>query len=188
MLSPLLQRLLFVRQFGIDKGKIDILGGRYILLDDASILELQQIDETKLYDLAKKSSFKNLVDFVQHAKVYKNVKETAIIDIARLGKRIGDSDEGSIKTLQEIFNIFGLGELHIIDLNNKDKKAKLRLSDSSIAHVYVERHKKSKEPVCTITSGILAGMFSFIFDKEVDCVETSCLAQGKQGCEFVVGS
>src|SRR3989344_2877071 len=107
MLSPILKKLLFVRQFDIDAGKITLLGDREIMLNASAVLELQEIDETKLYDLAKKSSFKNLIDFVEHAKVYDKVKDNFIVNIAKLGKKIGETDAGTIKTLQEIFNVYG---------------------------------------------------------------------------------
>ena len=70
VLSPILKKLLFVRQFDIDGGKIKLLGDREIMLNASAILELQSIDESKLYDIAKKSSLKNLVSFVEHAKVF----------------------------------------------------------------------------------------------------------------------
>ena len=106
-------------------------------------------------------------------------------NIASLSKKIGKTDEGTIKTLSSIFEIYGLGALEILDLNNKDKKAILRIKDSSIAQ---EQLKKSKEkkPVCIMTAGILAGLFTYIFGKDVDCVERKCVAQGQEYCEFEI--
>jgi len=187
-LSPILKKLLFVRQFGIDEGKINLLGTREIMLNAAAILELQEIDESKLYDLAKKSSFKNIKGFVEHAKVYNKVKDVFISEIADLGNKIGQTDEGSLKVLQEIFNVYGLGDMSVQELNNAKREALIMVRESTIAEEYMKKHKKkSKNPTCTITAGVIAGIFSFIFGKEVDCVETQCLAQGRSYCMFKTG-
>ena len=53
MLSPLLQKLLFVNQFSIANGKVEILGSRHIMLDVSSIISLQEIDKTKVYNAGK---------------------------------------------------------------------------------------------------------------------------------------
>ena len=187
VLSPMLKKLLFVRQFDIDEGKIKLLGDREIMLHASAILELQDIDESKLYDIAKKSSFKNLVDFVEHAKVYNRIKGIFIGDIANLGKKIGQSDEGTIKVLQDVFNVYGLGEMMIEKIDNKNKEALVIIRESAIAEEWMKKNKKhSKMPVCTLTAGVIAGVFTYIFDKEVDCVETKCKSEGASYCMFKV--
>jgi predicted hydrocarbon binding protein len=188
VLSPILKKLLFVRQFDIDGGKIKLLGDREIMLNASAILELQSIDESKLYDIAKKSSLKNLVSFVEHAKVYNKMKDVFITNISRLGRKIGESDEGVIKTLQEIFNVYGLGEMLIQDIDNSSRKAIVAVRESTIAEEWLAKNKKrAKSAVCTLTAGVIAGMFSYIFKKEVDCIEARCKAQGGGHCLFRVG-
>ena len=49
VLSPIIKKLMFVRQFDIDKGKIELLGGRQIMIHASAVLELQEIDEGKVY-------------------------------------------------------------------------------------------------------------------------------------------
>src|SRR3989344_907314 len=112
-LSPILKKLMFVRQFDIDQGKIKVLGDREIMLHASALLELQEIDESKVYDVAKKSGKANISGAVAHAKVYGKMKDVFIEEIKQLGKKIGETDEGTIKTLQELFDIYGLGELVI---------------------------------------------------------------------------
>lgn len=188
VLSPILKKLLFVRQFDIDKGKINLLGDKEIMLNASALLELQEIDQTKLYDIAKKSSFKNLVSFVQHAKVYEKVKDVFIGDIARLGRKIGQTDEGTITVLQEIFNVYGLGDMTIEKIDNSDKQALIVVRESTIAEEWMKkRREKAENPVCAITAGVIAGIFSYIFGKELDCVEIKCMARGSPYCLFKVG-
>lgn len=185
MLSALLQRLLFVNQFNIIDGKIEILGNRYIMLDASDFLVLQEIDTTKMYRIAKDLSKNNLSNMVEHAQVYKGMKDQSLRNIAELSKKIGKSDDGVIKTLQSLFELYGLGKLEIVDLNNEKKKAILRVHQSTLALAQLKKGK-SNHVVCTLTSGILAGIFSYIFQKNVDCGENVCLSMGKDFCEFEI--
>jgi len=188
VLSPILKKLLFVRQFDIDKGKITLLGDREVMLNASALLELQEIDQTKLYEIAKKASFKNLVSFVKHAKVYEKMRDVFISNIARLGRKIGQTDEGTITVLQEIFNVYGLGEMTIEKIDNPDKMALIIVRESTIAEEWMKRkHEKAESPVCAITAGIIAGIFTYIFGKEIDCVEIKCMARGSPYCLFKVG-
>ncbi|MEI6732005.1 MAG: V4R domain-containing protein [archaeon] len=187
-LSPILKKFLFVRQFDMDNGKVTLLGDRRIMLDASAVLELQDLDETKLYDVGKKSGLQNLSGFVEHAKVYGKMKDVFMSDITMLGKKIGSSDQGAIRTLQDIFNIFGLGEMTIQEIDNSGKKAIISLRESTLASEWTLKYKKSsKNTVCALTAGVIAGMFSYIFGKPVDCIEASCKAQGKGYCLFKVG-
>lgn len=184
-LSSLLQRLMFVNQFNISNGKIEILGNSYIMLDASDLLVLQNIDKTKIYAKMKDSSKKSLQNLVDHAQVYKGIKGQSLQNIALLSKKIGKSDAGVIKTLQDIFDIYGLGKLKILDLNNQNKVAILEIDGSSLAKEQL-KEKRSRTPVCALTAGILAGIFSYIFNKDVDCIEKQCLAQGNSNCKFEV--
>jgi len=186
MLSPLLKKLLFVRQFSIDEGKINVLGTDHIMLSSDALLKLQEIDSTKLYDLVKDSTFKQISDFVDHAQVYQQLKEVITLDITSLSKKLGPS-EGIVKTIEEIFNIYGLGKLAILRLDNEKKQASVKIIDSSIAKSYLNKNKsRSKTAVCTITAAVLAGMFSYLFKKQVDAVEGRCKAKGNEHCEFII--
>jgi len=182
-LSGFLQRLLFVNQFSINEGKVEILGTNYILLDASYILALQDIDKTKMYQTAKYASIENVKNLVEHAEVYKNIKDQSLKNIAELSRKIGKTDEGTIKTLQMIFDIYGLGKMQILDLNNDKKTAIVQIQNSSIA---IEQYKKGRTtiPKCTLTAGMLAGLFSFIFGKDVNCNENKCFAKGDEACFF----
>jgi len=183
MLSSFLQKLMFVNQFSIAKGKIEILKDNYIMLNARSILVLQEIDQSKVYNAGKKSSEQDIHKLVKHAQVYKNIKNQELKNIATLSKKIGKTDEGTIKTLETIFEIYGLGKLEIINLDNENSKATLRIRNSTIA---LAQPKKTSTPSCSLTAGILAGIFSYIFDKDVDCIENKCIAKKDQSCEFLI--
>lgn len=176
---------MFINQFGISEGKIEVLGNRFVMLYASDLLYLQEIDESKMYAFIKGSSKKDLSELVNHAKVYKGLKNESVKNIASLSQKIGKSDEGVVRTLQELFELYGLGKMRITNLDNKNKKASIEILDSAIAFAKL-KSGKSKKPVCTVTAGILAGIFSFIFKADVDCIEKKCRASGNSTCSFVV--
>jgi predicted hydrocarbon binding protein len=187
MLSPFLQKLLFVNQFEVNQGKITLLGDRKIMLDASIILALQETDETKAYDMAKKIGFENISGAVEHVKVYGAIKNAMIKELAVLGEKIGETDEGTIKTLENFFNLYGLGLMSIQNIDNENKSALIEVKDSAIADSWLTSKKaKSKDTACTLTAGVLAGMFSYIFGKDIDCREQKCKAQGEDSCVFKV--
>src|SRR5574344_2055747 len=94
MLSPLLQLLMFINQFGMNDGKIEVLGNRYVMLYASDLLYLQEIDESKMYTFMKGNSKKDLKELINHAKVYKRIKNESVKNIVTLSKKIGKSDEG----------------------------------------------------------------------------------------------
>ncbi len=185
-ISAFLQKLMFVRQFSIDKGKVDILGQNYVLFDALALFEIQKIDSTKLYSVMKNSSFKNISEAVEYAKVYTNVKDVFLSNIAKLSNKIGSTDQGTLMTLKELFNVYGLGDMEIVKLENDKKQALIKISNSTIASEYSKKYSKSKTPVDLIAAAILAGIFSYVFKKQVDCVEDKCIAKGDSYCQFSI--
>ncbi len=187
MLSALLKKLIFVRQFSIIDGKIEILGNKHIMLGSDALLELQEIDTEKFYEAMKTSAKSQMKGIVEQAKVYKQLKDVFASDISLLSKKIGAGNQGMLKTVQDIFDIYGLGKMEIVSLNNQNKQATVRIRESSIAKSYLKKNrKKSSRAVCVITSAVIAGMFSYLFNKKVDATETRCLAKGNDLCEFSI--
>lgn len=186
MLSPLVQKLLFVKQFGIADGKVEVLGNRFVMLEASSLLALQEIDKTKMYNVAKESASKGLKGLVEHAQVYKKMKEESLKSIAELSKKVGMTSEGQIKVLQDLFELFGLGKLEIVNLDNVNKKVTLHVKNSALVEAQKEAGKK-KEKSCTLTAGVLAGIFSYVFGKkDINCTEMKCKSEGGDFCLFEV--
>lgn len=185
-LSPFIQKLLFIKKFNISDGVIEILNNKYILLDAADLLTLQEVDETKMYKKMKenfKSKFQDIL--IEHFKVYQKIKEQELINIVELSENLRNSDEGIINLFQKIFNTYGLGKMEMVNLDNKNAEAIIKIDQSTIALEYLNKYKKlSNKNVCVLTSGILAGAFSFLFEKNIDCIEERCLAQGENHCLF----
>ncbi len=164
MVSAFLKRLMFARQFDIDDGKITILGENLIMMPSELLLELQEIDPKKSYDFAKSQT-------------------TGLIE--RYFKRIGSSFTRSDSVVCDIFNNFGLGKLNILE--NAENQSVVSVDESTIARNYLKKNKEfTDKPVCHMTSGVLAGMFSFLKKKDVNSTETECHAKRDESCKFVI--
>jgi predicted hydrocarbon binding protein len=161
MLSAFLKRLLFARQFYMINGRIDILGQKQVMIPADLIPALQEINPNK---------------------VYKAVKSAIKKDIEIYAKKLGSSEQGMLKSIEDIFETFGLGKLEIIDLDQEKKRTIVRVHESPP----VDSYKNKKTPVCAITPGVLAGMFSFLFGKDLNAKFNACMAKGKAYCEFVI--
>jgi len=49
-------------------------------------------------------------------------------------------------------------------------------------------YKNSRKPVCYAMSGIFAGAGTMVFGRDMECIETKCIAMGDEFCEFEVFS
>ncbi len=163
MLSNFIKKLLFTRQFFMKNGTIEILRTKQILLP-SSIIHDFQTDEG-LYDSIKT-----------------NVKK----EFHEIANNFGSKREDLIKNITDIFDIYGLGKLELVDVNEESKSANLNLFNSAIAHAHIAKNSNSKKPICNLTSAVLAGIFSFIFNEDVDCYEKNCFGKGDEFCEFVI--
>lgn len=165
MLSPFLIKLINARQFNVENGEIKLIQLRNMFISPDFILELQEKDRKTLYDLSKKSMKKSL-NFLK--------------------SKISLEGLGSIKTIEQLYEVLGFGSITILDLDTKKKRGVVNISNSPIARAYLSTKGSSKEPVCDFIAGKVSGIFSFIFKKNVDAKEIKCLAKGDDFCQFVV--
>lgn len=140
-------------------GKINLLGKEQVMLSSQFLLRLQTIDETQTYDLAKRTGLEDI-------KYYTKILDSEHGDLL-----------GHVKT---IFDTYGLGTLEIELLKNE--KATVRVSQSALANT----KKHSDQPVCIFTAGLLAGFFSYLLKKDVNCIEKNCKSMGSLYCLFEI--
>jgi len=103
MLSPFLKKLIFVRQFFITDGKIEILGEKQIMLPFSAVSGLKN-EET--FDIMNRE-VRKAMDFY--------------------AKKIGSSSVGMLKSTQDIFETMGLGKMEIVKLDTAKKEIIFRL-------------------------------------------------------------
>ncbi len=58
MISDFLKKLLFIKEFSISGGEINILGSKHVMLGADALLGLQETDTSKAYDFVKDSVMK----------------------------------------------------------------------------------------------------------------------------------
>ena len=160
MLSGFLKKLLFARQFMIDEGKIEVLGRRQIMLPFEIFSALQALDQKKGYITIKSSMKENMQYYA---------------------KRIGTTSMGMLKSSEEVFETFGLGKISIIKLDNSKKTAIVRLFNSPVSGTCGK-----VSGGCGIQCASLAGLFSFLFSKDVDAEVTQCSTDNRGFCEFII--
>jgi hypothetical protein len=149
MLSPFLKKLMFVRQFDMADGAIEVLGCRQAMLPMGVVLELQAVNPERCYGLVKQGIRTSLEDY---------------------NKRIGATSEGVISITEQIVETYGLGRPQIVVLDNARKQATVRVFGAPGGGN-------------NILPAIIAGMFSFIFKKDVDC---TLVRQHPDSAEFAV--
>ena len=144
MLSGFVKKLLFARQFLIIDGKIEMLGKRQIMLPAEIVAEVQHIDEKRFYTIVKSNVQRSMAEYA---------------------KKIGVSNVGMLKSMEEIFELYGVGKPEIVKLDQSRKEAVIRFHDPNLKVIY----EGPKGPDGLLVEGALAGMFSFLFEKQVEC-------------------
>ncbi|MEM5883162.1 MAG: 4-vinyl reductase [Candidatus Aenigmatarchaeota archaeon] len=105
---------------------------------------------------------------------YKNWKKFLPKDLTK---------EEVIKEFLKYLEYWGFGSVDIISLEvEKEIKSLIRIYGCPFSQYY----EKSNKPVCYITAGIIAGLFSAILNKKVSIKERKCKAVGDNFCEFEV--
>ena len=130
MLSAFLKKLLFVRQFFMMDGKIEVLGEKQVMLPFSAVMKLHN-DST----------------FDAVSKEMKIVMES-------YGKKMGSSSGGMVKSVQDIYETTGLGKMEIIKLDADKKETVLRIQNISFTDT-------------TLVEGVLCGLFSFLFNRQL---------------------
>jgi predicted hydrocarbon binding protein len=160
MLSAFLKKLLFARQFNIANGSIEVLGTSQVMLPSDVVVALQTLDEKRYYDVIK-SGVKNNLDAYM--------------------RKVGSTSEGSFQITSNIFETFGIGKPEVVILDQKRKSATVRFHNPPVAAACQETHLSD----CVLLPAALAGMFSSLFGKDVDCDIKKCSIKGEL-CEYVV--
>lgn len=162
MLSSFLKKLLFARQFFMVDGRIEVLGKKQIMLPSDVLTTFESASNGKLYI---------------------NVRSVIRKDIEDYAKKLGSSEEGILKNIDDIFGTFGLGKLELVYINFKKRTCILRLHNPPLRQT---SDKNDKTPEFQITPAVLSGVFSFLFKRDIDVKQTKQAAGDFGYCEYVV--
>ncbi len=94
----------------------------------------------------------------------------------------GIQGEKGLEFMEAFFTASGWGKLERTDMDKEKCQALVSVTSSPIASAC----RNAKAPVDTFMRGVLAGILSIYFKKDVECVEVKCAALSAQQCDFVI--
>jgi predicted hydrocarbon binding protein len=95
---------------------------------------------------------------------------------------LGFSDEEIIRFMMDMGSQIGWGRFELERFDSDKKRIIIKVHHSPFA----EGYGSSSEPVCHMIRGVLGGMASLVFGKDVESKELSCLAKGDECCRFEI--
>lgn len=94
----------------------------------------------------------------------------------------GLSDEQIVHFMIEMGPQIGWGKFELETFNSREKLLIVKVYSSPFAEAY----GPSPLPVCHLIRGVLNGMASIVFKKDVEAKELYCLAMGYECCKFEI--
>jgi len=100
----------------------------------------------------------------------------------KVGKKLFSKGGNKKRTIIKYFKDSGLGDIVSMEISEEDKTATVEIKNTVFKRVY----KKGKHHTCSYVAGILSGLFSVMFGKDVNFEEVSCESRGDKVCKFVI--
>ncbi|MBI4017083.1 MAG: hypothetical protein HY363_05320 [Candidatus Aenigmarchaeota archaeon] len=110
---------------------------------------------------------------LNEVEAYNVIKEDIRMIMVAFSQKIGSNSAGMFKNIEDIFECFGFGKPEIVVLDQSKKSVTVRFHDTPVRLVSE-----------VVLPGALAGTFSFLFGKKVDCTYKTCPVNGSGFCEF----
>jgi predicted hydrocarbon binding protein len=163
------KKLMFARQVDFEEGKIAFLGYPVIITPVTTIADYMRV-------LRRELGRKRADDLM-----YEAMKDTAIKYLNHLQKHFSMSKVDMIKWAANTLGLAGWGRCTVISANAEEKKAVIRMYDSTVAKIV----GKDTNPTDIILAGFFAGGESAVFGSNVEVKEVKCIAKGDPYCEFI---
>lgn len=165
----LFKKLLMSRQLTFENGQIRVTGEISIMIHGPALIMLTDNIIEKMGKEGVKSIYAASKEGgMSLAKAYKSKFHLAESKLANL--------------LMDLASMGGWGRFEFIKLDFKENIMICTVKESPFARL----SKQKKKKVCHMIRGLLAGGASIGFGKDVECIETKCLADGSNFCEFIV--
>jgi len=117
-------------------------------------------------------------------EIYTAAKTAVRNEFAKnLGTTFDFSFEDYGKWLVDIAKFSGWGKLEWGDLDFEKRRAIIYITNSPVGNKLVGQ---VNDPVDHIIRGLMAGGASYAFNRDVDILETKCIAVGDPFCEFII--
>jgi predicted hydrocarbon binding protein len=122
-------------------------------------------------------------DLGKQKEIYSFFKDSSKKNFMPRFNELKIDDNTKLDFIKNFFVASGWGAIQIIDFDKSSKQAILIVDNSPFAQ---QLNGKTKKPADTIIRGVFSGMFSIIFEEDVDCVEIECFALNDKSCKFIV--
>jgi predicted hydrocarbon binding protein len=117
-------------------------------------------------------------------KIYSSAKEGSEEYNQNFIKKQGFKYKRQIINWQtRIVSLSGWGQIEIAKIDFEKNEYVAHFKENPFARTY----GKTTYPIDFLICGFISGGFSASLGKELDCIETKCVAKGDAYCEFVVG-
>lgn len=125
---------------------------------------------------------KNDSDF--NVKIYSAIKASVKNDLLKqFNIDFGLNGNKSLELVEQFFTASGWGNLQNVNLDLQKNHAIVSVSNSPFASELAGKISTESDH---LIRGVLAGLFSYAFNEDVDCVETKCLCTGGEQCQFII--
>lgn len=155
--------------FNPEKGGLFYNEVRYLLLRPESLAAFQRAIEKETGEKASEI-------------LYQSGYEGGTLSSKRYREVFGFSDEEIVRFMVEMGSQIGWGKFELETFDGNQKVLVVKVYHSPFA----EGYGPSSKPVCHMIRGVLGGMASTIFGKEMESKEVSCLAKGDEYCRFKI--
>jgi predicted hydrocarbon binding protein len=142
---------------------------RYLLIRPETLAAFQKAIEEELGEKASQI-------------LYQSGFQGGSLSSRRYREIFGFSDEEIVRFMMEMGSQIGRGRFELERFDSAKKSLIAKVYDSSFA----EGYGSSSKPVCHMIRGVLGGMVSLVFKKEVESKELSCLGKGDECCRFEI--
>lgn len=156
--SSFIKKLMFTRQFDIQKGKVSLLRHREMIVSPDFVLSIQEECPHLVYSTAK-DNFRNKVNYLRSEK--------------------GITGNKLLNFSLDLFEAYGLGAPSLLE---KGEKIIVDVESSP----FPQKIQQKGETACSYSAGALAGIFSAIENEDLDGKEVKCVGKGDRVCKFKI--
>lgn len=153
-----------------EKGALHYKGVRYLLIRPETLAAMQKAME----DVCGKES-----DEI----IFQGGFEGGYLSAKRYKEIHGFCDEEILDFMIRMGSQIGWGVFHLALFDQVENRICIEVENSAFAEAY----GKSSGGVCHLIRGVVSGLATAIFEKNITASETSCTAKGDKKCSFVVG-
>jgi purine catabolism regulator len=155
--------------FSEEKGGLFFKEVRYLLIRPETLITFQRAIEREIGEKASQI-------------LYQSGFQGGSLSSKKYREVFGFSDEQIIHFMIEMGPQIGWGRFELERFDPSKKILIVRVYHSPFAEAY----GASSSSVCHFIRGVLGGMVSVVFKKEIDAKELSCLAKGDECCWFEI--